>query len=519
MRTYTPADVGQVLTKRRWFILVPFAIGLACTPLLARLVPERYRSETLIMVVPQRVPDSYVKPTITEKIDERLASITEQILSRTRLEGIITELNLYADRRRRQVMEDVVQRMRGDIAVSQVGAQEAFRLSFTSDRAEIARRVTERLAALVIEQNLRDRENQAESTSQFLDSQLQEAKRRLVEQEKRLEAYRREHSGELPTQLAGNLQSIQSANLQLQALNESMNRAVERRLLLERQIADAETVPVVDVASSPTSVAEPARLSTRGRLDVARARLATLLQVYTESHPEVVSAKRLVSELEVAADLEEPLGATAAAPERRLSPAEVAQRKKVLDLRAELLVVDKQLESSRAEEARFKQIIAATQARVDALPSRESELVELTRDYSTQQEAYSSLLMKREDSIIAANLERRQIGEQFRILDPASMPEKPYNQTQRLGLMASGAVAGVVLGLLLVGFLEFRDSSFYREDEVVAALALPVLALIPAMSSPREQRSARRRQRWMDLAGGALLAASVAVVVVWRLRS
>ena len=470
-------------------------LGLAATPLLARFAPEKYRSETLIMVVPQRVPDSYVKATITESIEDRLPSISEQILSRSRLERIITDMDLYKDRRAQQVMEDVVQGMRQDVTVTLVGQREnsdSFRVSYVSDHADTARKVTERLASLYIDQNLKDRETQADSTSEFLDAQLQEAKQRLLEQEKLLEAYRRQHSGELPTQLQGNLQSIQNTSLQLQALNESMNRALERRLLIERQIADTEAMPLPETSTPFAATPAQAPTSPRQRFDLARARLANLLQIYTPSHPEVVAQQRLVGELAAAMEGEAPLGVADVAPEKVLSPQEAAQRKRVLDLKSELLVVDRQLQSSRAEEAQLKKTIAALQAKVDVLPSRESELVELTRDYSTLQAAYTSLLMKREDSMIAANLERRQIGEQFRILDAASMPEKPYNQRQRLGVMASGAAAGLALGLLLVGLLEVRDSSFRREEEVTAALSLPVLALIPVMSSPREVRAARQ---------------------------
>ena len=303
VRTYTPDDIVQSLMKRRWLILVPFALGLAATPLLARFAPEKYRSETLIMVVPQRVPDSYVKATVTESIEDRLPSISEQILSRSRLERIITDMDLYKDRRARQVMEDVVQGMREDVTVTLVGQREnsdSFRVSYVSDHADTARKVTERLASLYIEQNLKDRENQAESTSQFLDTQLQEAKQRLLEQEKKLEAYRKQHSGELPTQLQGNLQSIQNANLQLQALNESMNRALERRLLIERQIADTEAMPLPETSTPFAATAAQAPTNPRQRLDLARARLAALLQIYTPSHPEVVAQQRLVGELAAA---------------------------------------------------------------------------------------------------------------------------------------------------------------------------------------------------------------------------
>ena len=242
--------------------------------------------------------------------------------------------------------------------------------------------------------------------------------------------------------MQGNLQAIQNANLQLQSLNESTNRAQERRLLIERQIADTQAVPLPPAPLSLATSDAPASASTAQQLDLARARLAAFLQRYTPDHPEVVSLERTIAELVARLESETPASATPAVPEKPITPAEAAQQKKILDLQAELAVIDHQLTANRAEEARLKQTIAAYQAKVDVVPTRESELVELTRDYSTMQTAYANLLMKREDSVIAANLERRQIGEQFKLLDVASLPEKPYNQLQRLGVMASGAASG-----------------------------------------------------------------------------
>jgi len=519
-RTYTLDEILSLIARRRWLVLVPFALGVAAAPLLARYAPERYRSEALILVIPQRVPDSYVKPTVSQSVEERLPSITDQILSRSRLERIIQEMDLYKAERAREVMENVVQTMRKDVTTSAVGKEiNSFRVSYVSDNAETARKVTERLTSLYIEQNMKDRESQADNTSQFLNVQLEEAKRRLIEQEKKLEEYRKSHAGQLPSQLQGNLQAIQNANLQLQSLNESTNRAQERRLLVERQIADTQAVPLPPPPLPQTGSEASAPASTAQQLDLARARLASFLQRYTPDHPEVVSLERTIAELVVRLENETPTSTTQAVREKPITQAEAAQQKKLLDLQADLVVIDHQLTANRAEEARLKQTIAAYQAKVDVVPTRESELVELTRDYSTIQTAYGSLLMKREDSVIAANLERRQIGEQFRLLDTASLPEKPYNQLQRLGVMASGAAVGLVLGLLVVGLLEYRDSSFRREEEVLKVLSLPVLALIPVMSSDREYLAARRRRWALDIVGTTVLLAAGAVLVFWRLHS
>ena len=324
-RTYTLDEILSLIARRRWLILVPFALGVAAAPLLARYAPERYRSDALILVIPQRVPDSYVKPTVSQSVEERLPSITDQILSRSRLERIIQELDLYKAERSREVMENVVQMMRDDVITSAVGkAVNSFRVSYVSHNAETARKVTERLASLYIEQNLRDRENQADSTSQFLATQLEEAKRRLIEQEKKLEDYRKGHAGQLPTQLQGNLQAIQNANLQLQSLNESTNRAQERRLLIERQIADTQAVPLPPAPLPLATPEAPAPASTAQQLDLARARLASFLQRYTPDHPEVVSLERTIADLVVRLESETPTSVTQAVPEKPITAAEAA---------------------------------------------------------------------------------------------------------------------------------------------------------------------------------------------------
>ncbi|HKT81015.1 MAG TPA: hypothetical protein VJP86_12395, partial [Vicinamibacterales bacterium] len=199
--------------------------------------------------------------------------------------------------------------------------------------------------------------------------------------------------------------------------------------------------------------------------------------------------------------------------------AELARRKRISDLQAELDVIDHQLANNGNEEARLKKVIATYQADVDAVPARESELVELTRDYSTLQATYAGLLEKQENSKLAANLERRQIGETFKVLDPASLPERPYNQSKRLGALAGGAAGGLVFGLLLVGFLEYRDSSFRTEQELHKVLALPVLALIPQVTSDAERRHERRRMLLARVTALVIfLIGSGATVVFWRAR-
>jgi polysaccharide chain length determinant protein (PEP-CTERM system associated) len=513
VRHYTLVEVWRLIVRHRWLILLPVAVGVALTPLLGRFAVARYRSEALLLVVPQQVPEGFVASTVTETVAERLPSITAQILSRSKLERIVLDLDLYKAERAREVMEDVVERMKTrDVQTMPVGKNvDSFRIAYVSDEPETARRVTERLASLYIEQNVRDRASQADRTSEFLATQLENTKQRLVEQEKKLEAYRKLHSGQLPSQLTANMQAIDSANVQLRAVHQSIDRAEENRLRLQKQIADLEMFPA---AIAPVA---PERPTTAQLLELERARLASLMEKYKPDHPDIASARRAVAELAAKVDNETPLSAKT--PDRALPPGEAAQQRRLRDLQTELQLVERQLAQDRADEKALRSVIGSYQANVSVLPTRESELTELTREYNTMLTYYNSLVMKREDAAIAANLERRQIGEQFSLLDPASRPDKPYNELQRLGVLSGGAFTGLVLGLLLIALREYRDASFRSKDEVVKVLSLPVLATIPVMVSVRERRAAFRRMRALDIGGSALLLASVAIVVVWRLYS
>jgi polysaccharide chain length determinant protein (PEP-CTERM system associated) len=507
-KSLTPEDVLQIFRRRIWLLLVPFAIVSALTTAVSRVLPDRYRSETLILVVPQRVPESYVRSTVTTRIEDRLQSISQQILSRTRLERIIQDFNLYANERRTGIMEDVVDGMRKDIVV-QVVKGDAFRVTYSGDDPRTVMRVTERLASLFIEENLRDREVLAEGTNQFLEAQLDDARRRLIEQEKKLEAYRKRFSGELPSQLDSNLQALQNAQQQLQTAGDSLNRDRDRRLLIERQLGDLEQLIAAsadaertgDRGGSVDADGTPSGGTAEQQLASARAALSSLETRLKPGHPDIVRLKRLVRDLEKTATAEAP----------KTNPAEAARQKRRDDLRLELAQLDRQIAAKQADEERLRGAITSLQKRVDIVPTRESEMTELMRDYSTLQTGYATLLTKNEESKIAANLERRQIGEQFKLLDPARVPEKPYSPN-RSRINFAGMAGGLALSLMLIAFVEYRDKSFNTDSEVMAVLSLPVLAVVPFMQSHAERRRAAWRRAFVGVGLGATVVGCLAVV-------
>jgi polysaccharide chain length determinant protein (PEP-CTERM system associated) len=377
---------------------------------------------------------------------------------------------------------------------------------------------------LFIQENLSDRAVQADKTNEFLDLQLEEAKRQLLQQESRLADYQRRYAGELPSQAQVNLQVIQSAQAQLQALSESINRDRDQRLILERQLADldvpeaiAAVVPAAPLPANGNATDPQPGLPTAQLVEQARAQLAAMELRYKPDHPDVQGARRVLRDLE--AKLQAELRARPAPvppePPKPQTPAEVLRERRRQELQAQLQNFDRQLARKHAQEEQLQQTIADTQAKVDAVPTRQAELTELTRDYSTLQQTYTNLLAKREDSKMAANLERNQVGEQFKVLDPARIPERPYSP-DLLRLNAVGVMGGLMIGLVFAGLLEYRDGTFRSEDDIVRVLNLPVLAQVPVVNSPGERRW-RRRQQIAAVAGILFVIVGSAYAVLWSL--
>ena len=170
-------------SKKRWFVWL--LLGVLGGAALYYAEPPVYRAQTTILIIPQRVPERFVAPTVTADLRERLTTIQQQILARTRLERIIQEFNLYALERRDMIMEDVIERMRGNIHISldrprnDDEAVTNFSVSFESPDPRTAMRVVERLASLFVVENVEDRALLADQTDQFLKGQIEESRRRL----------------------------------------------------------------------------------------------------------------------------------------------------------------------------------------------------------------------------------------------------------------------------------------------------------------------------------------------------
>ena len=497
--------------RRRWMLIIPFVVVTLATVGITLYLPDLYQSEAVILVVPQRVPENYVRPTVTARIEDRLQTISQQIMSRARLEAIIAEFNLYPDLRESQLMEDVVQRMRRDIGINVIRGN-AFRVSYVSEDRLLAMRVTERLARLFIDESLRDREVLAQGTNQFLESQLDQTRRQLIEHEKRLEEYRMAHAGELPSQAPSNLTAANNAQLQLQSLTDSLNRDRDRLDVLRRSMADLETQASLD--SRPTVDPDEGGGTAAQQLAAAQRALRQMELRLKPEHPDIVRMKRVIRDLEQKAEaeaLQAPVSTGVSTP--AATPAEAARRKRMSDIEEEVRSLQKQLAEKEETANRLRSRMAMYQARAEAAPTRETELIELNRDYEVLRRMYGELQQKSQQAQIAADLETRQIGEQFRFLEPPRVPQRPFSPN-RPQLNMLGALGGLVLGLGFVALAEYRDTTLKTDEDVVVALSLPVLAMIPMMATTDEMRRRRRRRLALSFTV-ALVVLTAAAATVW----
>lgn len=457
------ADYLEVVRRRKWVLLAWIMVGLAAAGVVFMLMPKVYRSSTLILVEAQKVPTDYIKPAVVNTIEERLITIQQQILSRTLLQKIIEEHGLYKDELKREPMEDVIEKMRGDIRVTIVDDRfhrniQAFTLSYDGDDPLTVMQVTNKLASLFIEENLKVREQLVEGASEFLEHELQRVKEELDRKEAEISRYKQKYMGELPQQADANLRTLDRLHMEWQAQNDALRMLAERRQILREEI----------MATGDMPSGRGIRVAPRARLRQLRQQLAELKSEYKDTYPDVIRIKKEIKDLEAL---------IARGPTKEdLEEEEVGGG----EMNAELRGLLAEIKVRKQRMAEIERQIKIYQQRVEAMPMREQELAVMLRDYDNLNKHYQSLLANKEHAKVTEHLEKKQKGEQFRILDPANLPMKPVKPNP-LKVFLAGLMGGLACGGGMVWWLDFRNLPFRRPEEVEAAVGLPILATIPRM--------------------------------------
>jgi succinoglycan biosynthesis transport protein ExoP len=473
----SPVEYTGLFQRRKWWILCSvFTISSAVAGV-SLILPKNYRSETLILVEPQKIPEDYVRATVTSDATDRLQTISEEIMSRTRLETIIHDLNLYPDLQGKKSGDEIVATMRKDITVDVITDAHpekhsvgAFKIAYVAPTPLIARQVTQEIADLYIEENLRVRTQQAVGTNQFIDNEVIKARSDLEEQEAKIKQFNAEHLGALPEQEQSNLQLIGQYQSLSQANNEAIDRATQQRAYLQSMLnisgPNKGSIPSFGVSGTQTD------------LEKKRQELAEAEQRYTDAHPDVIRLKREVMILEQAAH-GQPRESIADVPPGSDMPQQ---------LRSQLVAIQQEIKSRSAREIALEARIRGLQERIAIQPEVQSQFADLNRDYQAMQKNYQSLEEKSEASGMAAQLESHNESEQFRIIDAADLPSRPYSPNLLI-INGAGLLVSMMTGMLLALFAELRDSTIHDSDELERYLSIPLVAAIPKIrkSAPRKR--------------------------------
>ena len=492
-------EYWQGIRQHKWWVFF-LTLGLTLVSVVAiALLPDQYEATTTILVDPQQVSDQYVNPPVKQSLTDRLQTISQEVLSSTRLQEIIDRYHLYPEMQKSMSREQVIDYMRSAITIEVKHASGngpgAFTIAYEGSNPVTVAQVTNELAARFIAWNLQTTEQAAEVTTEFLGDQLQDAKSYLVQQEDTVRDFKMRHLGEMPDNLAANLGTLAQLRVTFQADSDALNRLEQERIELTR-------LPAPDPRRE-----QPQAMSERDRLTLEKMKLEDelmdLRRRYTPTHPEVTDAMARLQRVK-----EELKALPADAKSQTAESSSTAVR---------LEIIGREMKRLSDQQKEISAQIATYQAKVDAIPTREQQLTDLTRDYEISKEQYRGLLAKKYSADMASDLEKKQKGERFTVLDPASAPGKPIRPKRRM-LMIAATLGSLLLSIILVIGKEKLDMSVKAEKQMEELLpaSVTLMAAIPTIDTPADKS---RRARFAIFAlTTSLLACALVAGILWRIH-
>lgn len=509
----------KLVLKRRWLVIIPFCLAMVVGIYLAVTLPKVYSASSLIMVVPKTVPDSFVPSLQATDTQERINTIKQQILSRSNLEKIITDFGIYSQPEHQHLyVEDKVDmlRRRVDIQLTKSGrAVNSFRIAFRGGQPRKVAAVANALANRFIDESISVIMEEVLETNQFLEGELDDLREKLQMIESRIQTYRRENMGELPEQLESNLRTIDRLQLQLSEEQETLRESRNRLAELDVRISGLQAPTPVMAPGGGTSDEGPISDPTAppAELLAARQKLKELMGRYTEKHPDIIQMKTVVAEMEAAyqrrleeldrqsaamVDAETPMseeadeGSTTEKAVTNPATADIRNSSEIAAYQQARLELLAQRETTRKEIAQTLQNIQTIESQIELYQEKvenaskhEIRLLELQRNYDNLQDSYKSLLERKLESDIAVNLEKKQKGQSFKVIDQAKVPQRPFSPDMKKLLLFCVA-AGLGIGGGVIFLLDFLDRSLKIPQDAERQLGVPILATVPRIIRPRD---------------------------------
>lgn len=514
---YGPKEYRKLFLRRKWMILcVTFALALA-TAVGVHFFPDSYKADAIVVVDPGKVPQTYVRSTATIPAAERLALLQAQILSDARLSQIIDELNLYPDLKDKTAPDQILLQMRKDIQVEPLSFEnlqkvtnpmhaglEAFTVSYISKNASTAAKVSNRLASLFIEENMKARQDEVMGTAEFFDRELAKAKEDLEAKAERLEQLRARYASDLPDAQNAHIQAMTSLQMEMRAEMDAISRAQQEKIYLQSLLA--QTPQVVDLDSQTTTQSDS---GSPEQVQVTRlqSELDQLRSRYGPNYPDVVKIEEEIKSLKAQLKSSQP----ATSPGASTAPPPAGHHNPVVE--SQIAQLDQEIQKHEAREKELQSEIAFHQSKLNATPQAQQQLTTAERDYEDAEQNYKDMQVRKFSADISSDVEIRQKGERFVIVQPAQPPAKPYRPDREL-IDGLALPAGLGLAFVLSVVLEVLDGSVKTRREVTERIAAPVLGEIPWLPTHNNSRRQRIRTMLAASSGSVLALAYVATVLI-----
>jgi polysaccharide biosynthesis transport protein len=534
----------HLLKVRKWLLIIPALLITIIAILVAYLLPSIYESTSTILIEEQQIPQDLVRTTVTGMADERIQSLTQQILSRSRLSEIIKQFNLYPKMRENSTNEEIIEKMRDDIKIETISVDTlqskksksnragstnnmtiAFTIAYRGKNPGQVQKVTGNLASLYLEQNLKDRQEKAETTTKFLEAELKELDERLASLGNKITKFKEAHEGTLPELQANNRAQAERLENDIKQLETQIRASEDKKGYFEGQLATIN--PDLPVAGQEKS------LDPKTQLYMLQVQLASLLANNSENHPDVIKMKKTIASLEKLVSAQ---GGQAAVRRQKLSQlqAELAAKQgrlsadhpEIKKLKSEIARLEKdkdipdatlktpvlnpsnpayialttQVQGSnneiamyRKQQADLREKLKMYRQRLEESPKIEQEYAALQRDYANAHTKHMEVMNKLLEARIGEGMEESQKAEKFTLIDPAGLPEKPVSPP-RLLIVIGGVLLGLVGGVGSVLLSDQLDHSIKDADDIGWITDLPVLGTISRMTTPENERRLKRRR-------------------------
>jgi len=507
-RELTMDDYLAMLQRRLKVILIPALLAPLAGFMVSYVFPQKFTSTSTVLVEAQKVPDSYVQPVITSDFSQRIQTLSQQVLSPSRLRPVIQTLALVRPEEEGKLISDIQQNMQVEPVITSMsqaagagisGAKKkkpsasqetvpGFNVNYTDSNAGRAKKICDAMTSLIVDENLRSRAEVAQGTTEFLSRQVEDAKHAIDEQDAKLANFKRQYMGQLPGDADNNMRMLMSLNSQLDATTQTLSRAQQDKAYTESML-----VQQTATWKSSQSNANPQTLEQQ--LNQLQAQLMQLQARYTEDHPDVIKAKADIAKVEK--KLKE-VNAAAASATDSSEKATGAEPPEVRQLRLQIHQYQTVIEQATLDQKRLQSQIGIYQSRTAMSPNVEEQYKLLTRDNDNAQTFYKDLLAKKSSAELGTSMESQQQGEQMHILALASLPDSPSFPNRPL-FAAGGFGAGLALGFVIAIFLEFTDKSIRTEEDAAAIMDLPLLISVPWLGDDEDNAAANgnaRRRFW-----------------------